>query len=241
MFIIVFFFHTPAAAAPVPATWSERLLQMDLPGVTLAMGALVSLTLALQYAGQTKPWSSSTVIGLFVACAVITILLVIWEWRQGERAMVVPRLFKQSTVGCSCLFAFTFAGYLIIYVLPIYFQSVKGTSPVMSGVYNLPLIASVTFAMIGSGIFISATGMAVHTLVVGSAIATIASGLLYTLEIDSGTGKWAAYQILMGTGWGLAFQVPIILSQSQAEPADISSVTAMVLRAFYFGILKAAT
>ncbi|KAH6851372.1 major facilitator superfamily-domain-containing protein [Chaetomium sp. MPI-CAGE-AT-0009] len=229
--IILFFFQAPSAAKPVAAPWREKLLQMDPVGVALVMGAIVAFMLALQYGGQTAPWNSSIVIGLLVGFVLITAAFIVWEHFQGERAIVVPRLFKQRAICISCLFACIFVGsyYLIIYYIPIYFQSVSNASPTMSGVYNLPLIIATTIFMIASGMVISGTGFAVQIQVGGALIGVIAAGLLYTLDIDTSVGKWIGYQLLGGVGWGLAFQVPIIVGQANADPEDISSVTAMVL------------
>lgn len=233
-FVILLFFQTPSGAKPVEASWKEKLLQMDLVGTAMIMGAVVAYILALEYGGQAKTWNSSEVIGLIIGFVVISIAFGVWEFLQGERAMVVPRLFKQRPVGISCMYAFFFGGsyFLVIYYLPIYFQSVDNVSPTMSGVYNLPLIVAVTVAMISSGIIITATGLAVPIMVSGAAIAMIGSGLLYTLDIDTSTGKWIGYQILGGVGWGIAFQVPIIVGQSNADPKDMSSVTATILCKF---------
>jgi hypothetical protein len=204
---------------------------MDFIGVAMIMGAIVAFTLAFQYGGQERSWNNSAVIGLLVAFPLILIAFGIWEYWQGERALLVPRLLAHKQVGISCLYTFLFGGsyFLIIYYLPIYFQSVDDVSPLMSGVYNLPLILSVTISMILSGIFISKTGLAVPTEIAGSAFALVGYGLLYTLNINTSTGKWIGYQILSGVGAGLAFQVPIIVAQSGADAEDISSITAMVL------------
>lgn len=231
--IILFFFQAPEGAKPVPATWRETLLQMDPVGVALVMGAIVAYMLALQWGGQSKAWNSSEIIGLLVGFVMIGIVFVIWEYFQGERAMVVPRLFdlKKRAVGISCLFVFFFCGayYLVIYFLPLYFQSVSGVSAITSGVDTLPLIVSVSTAMIASGIIISHTGYALAIMVGGAAVAIVGAGLLYTLDIGTETGKWVGYQIVAGVGWGLAFQVPIIIGQSSADPKDMSSITAMIL------------
>ncbi|KAM9879568.1 major facilitator superfamily transporter [Verticillium dahliae] len=229
--IIVFFFHAPAAAKPVEATRREKLLQMDPIGVALVMAAIICYILCLQYAGQTEAWNSSTVIGLLVGFILLYVAFAAWEYFQGERAMLVPRLLKVRPVGVSCAYTFFFSGsyFLIIYYLPIYFQSVNGVTPTMSGVRNLPLIIGVTISMIISGFFITRTGIATPLKVVGAAITVIASGLLYTFETDTDTGKWIGYQLFGGVGWGIAYQVPIIVAQSYADPTDVSTVTAMVL------------
>ncbi|CAM1507752.1 Fc.00g046000.m01.CDS01 [Cosmosporella sp. VM-42] len=119
---IIFFFRTPSAAKTIQATWREKCVQMDPVGVIMMMGALVCFILALQYGGQTMPWSSSTVIGLLIGCILIFIAFGAWEAFQGERAMIVPRLVKQRSIGLSTLFAFFVSGgyFVIIYYLPIF-------------------------------------------------------------------------------------------------------------------------
>ncbi|KAG7289157.1 hypothetical protein NEMBOFW57_005520 [Staphylotrichum longicolle] len=229
--IIFFFFTTPSGAKPVVAPLKEKLLQMDLVGTALVMGAVISYILALQYGGQTRPWNDATVIGLLVGFVLISIAFGFWEWYNGERSMIVPRLFKHRDVWVSSIFTFLFAGsyFVIIYYLPIYFQSIDNSSPTESGVRNLPLILSVTVATIVAGAGISATGIAAPVAVVSAALATIAAGLLYTLDIGTSSGKWIGYQILGGFAWGAAFQVPIVIGQATAKPDDISSTTAIIL------------
>lgn len=229
--IIFLFFTTPSQAKPAVATLKEKLLQMDPVGTVLVMGAIIAYILALQYGGQTKPWNSSVVIGLLVGFPLIIIVFAVWEYYQGERAMVVPRLLKLRAVGVPAVFTFFFAGayFIVIYYLPIYFQSVDDVSPTDSGVRNLPIILSVTLATIVSGAAVSATGAAIPLAIGGAALATIAAGLLYTLDIGTGMGKWIGYQILAGLGWGVAFQIPIIVAQATAKAEDMASSTALVL------------
>ncbi|KAK1825869.1 putative HC-toxin efflux carrier [Podospora conica] len=229
--IIFFFFTAPATAQPAAAPLSEKLLQMDPLGTALVMGGVISYILALQYGGVTMAWSSATVIGLLVGSVLIFVAFFAWEYYNGERSMVVPRLFSQRNVWVSALFSFFFAGtyFIIVYYLPIYFQSIDNTSPTESGVRNLPLILGVTFATIASGAFISKTGIAAPIAVGGAAVATVAAGLLYTLDIGTGSGKWIGYQILGGIAYGVAFQVPIIIGQATSSAADLSSVTAIIL------------
>jgi hypothetical protein len=197
----------------------------------LVMAAVVSYILALQYGGQTKPWNSSVVIGLVIGFILISIAFGVWEYFQGERAMVIPRLMFDRTVSVSSLYAFFFAGanFVVIYYLPLYFQSIDGVNPTESGVRNLPLIIAVTIATILSGGSITTNGIATPLGVAGAVIATIGSGLLYTLDIGTSTSKWIGYQILAGVGYGLGFQVPIIYAQGNAAAEDLSSVTAIVL------------
>ena len=230
-FIILMFFKTPDAAKPKSATLREKLMQMDLVGVVLAMGAVVTYILALYYGGLMYAWNSSQVVGLLVGFVVITAAFVVWEWCQEDRAMVPFRLAGNRVYLVSSVFAFFFSGayFLIIYYLPIYFQSIDDVSPEMSGVRNLPLILAVTITMIASGAYISVTGIAAPIIVAGTAIGTVCTGLLYTLDIDSSAGEWIGYQVIGGVGWGIASQIPIITVQATAPVADLAEVTAILL------------
>lgn len=69
-------------------------------------------------------------------------------------------------------------------------------------------------------------------LIAGSALFTIGGGLLSTLDISSGAGKYIGYQLLLGIGQGLAIQMPVIAVQAFAQPADIPAATAIILCTF---------
>lgn len=230
-FIILLFFKTPSAAKPKSATLREKLLQMDPVGVILVMGAVISYILALHYGGQTYAWNSSQVVGLLVGFIMLSAAFAVWEWCQEDRAMVPFRLAGDRVYLVSSVFAFFFSGayFLIIYYLPIYFQVIDNVSPTMSGVRNLPLIVAVTISMLASGAYISITGIAAPITVVGTALGVVCTGLLYTLNIGTGEGKWIGYQIIGGVGWGIASQIPIITVQATAPATDLAEVTAILL------------
>lgn len=204
---------------------------MDPLGTALIMGFTTSFLLALQYGGIQHPWGSSLVIGLFAGSGLILAAFVALEWFQGERSMIAPRLLKDRTLYISSSYAFFFAGgyFVLIYYLPIYFQSIHSVSPTMSGVRNLPLIIAVTIATIVSGASITKTGIYAPILVASAAIATVAAGLIYTLDIGTGSGKWIGYQVLAGLAWGAGIQVPMIATQGTSKELDLASKTAILL------------
>ncbi|KAI0808622.1 major facilitator superfamily domain-containing protein [Xylaria sp. FL0064] len=229
--IIVFFFHAPETAKPQEARFSEKLLQMDPLGTTLMMGVIISYLTAVNYGGQSYPWSSSVVIGLLVGVGLISIAFVLCEWWQGERAIVIPRLFTQRSIGLSAIYSILQAGgfFSMIYYLPIYFQAIRGSSPIISGVQNLPYILSAMAGALGGGIFISATGLSTLLMIVGAGFGILGCGLCYTFDVDTSIGKWIGYEILAGFGLGGALQIPVIVGQVSVESADLSSATAIML------------
>lgn len=237
--MIFFFFRTPSAAKTIEADWKEKFLQMDPVGIVLAMGCIISFILALQYGGQSYAWDSSVVIGLLVGFVAILTAMVAWQFFQGDYAMLPRRLLRKRSLWASGIFQFFFAGcyFLLLYYLPIYFQSIKGTSAIQSGVNNLPLVIAGCLAILMGGIVVTKTRHAMPFMVVGAALTTVACGLFYTLDINTGSGKWIGYQILAGFAIAFPFQNALNVAQADADPEDISTVTSTL---YFFQVLGGA-
>jgi len=68
--------------------------------------------------------------------------------------MIPVAIISKRVIGSSCLvFGFLMSLlYCATYYLPIYFQAVKGVSPMLSGIYLLPSILSQLIAAVISGV-----------------------------------------------------------------------------------------
>ncbi|KAK7555885.1 MFS gliotoxin efflux transporter glia [Phyllosticta citricarpa] len=229
--IILIWFTTPKAAKPVQETLKEKILQMDLLGTALLLCAFTCLILALQWGGTTKSWGNADVIGVLVGFGTIIALFLVVEWWLEDRALMVPRLLKQKTLGLLCLFQFFNSAVfmLLLYYLPIYFQAVSGVSAAQSGIRNLPFILGIGLFTIVSGGAITATGHYLPLMVIGAVLACIGSGLLYTFDLHTPSSEWIGYQALTGIGSGFGIQVPVIVGQAVVPASDVSSMTAILI------------
>jgi MFS family permease len=233
IFIILFFKDPAASEVDKNTSLRDKFISLDFVGAGLMLGCVTCFILAMQYGGQSHPWNSAIVIGLLVGFVLILAVLVTWELHMGERAMVVPRLAKDHAVTSATGFFF-FGSYIaVIYYIPIYFQSIHGTSAIDSGVRNLPFIIMVSVCTLITGIGISRTLFPTAFLVVGAAIATIACGLFCTFDGDTSTGKWIGYQLLGGVGNGLGVQVPMIIAQANSKTSDMAMTTAILMCKIY--------
>ncbi|KAI0895981.1 MFS general substrate transporter [Annulohypoxylon nitens] len=239
LLLIIIFFRTPSTAKVVQASWKEKVLQMDIVGIFLAMSSIISFILAMQYGGQSYPWNSSVVIGLLVGFVVILIALGIWEYFQGEYAMLPPRIVRRRVVWAPSMFQFFFAGcyFLLLYYLPIYFQSVKGVDAIQSGVDNLPLVITSCLFILAGGIVVTKTRLATPYMVIGSAVTTVAVGLIYTFDIDTPSSRWIGYQILAGAALAFPFQNSLNAAQANANAKDMSTVTSTL---YFFQVIGGA-
>ncbi|MCJ1387671.1 hypothetical protein MMC18_000514 [Xylographa bjoerkii] len=229
--IIFLTFTTPSAAKPLEVPLLEKFKQMDLPGSFTIMAAVICYLLALEWGGTTKSWNDSSVIGTLVGFVLLLGLFGAIQRYQGDRALLQGRLLKNRMVLVGALYQVFLVGgfFVLLYYLPIYFQVVSGVSPSESGIRNLGLVTSVSLFSVASGVLITVFGHYVPLMIVSSVFATVGAGLIYTLGVGSPSSHWIGYQVVSGIGLGLGFQIPVIVAQASVEPADISTVTALVL------------
>jgi MFS family permease len=229
--IILLTLSPPKSFEQEKVSWKEKILQMDLPGTVTIMGSVLCYLLALQWGGVTKTWGDASVVGTLVGFVVLLILFIVIEWLSGERALLQGRILKNRAILVAIAYV-TFLGgafFLLVYYLPIYFQSIDDASPLESGVRNLAMIVSVSVFTILSGGLVTAFGRYKPLMLLSSISATIGAGLIYTLDVGTPSARWIGYQILAGVGLGLGFQLPIIVAQATVDTSDLSSATAIVL------------
>lgn len=116
----------------------------------------------------------------------------------------------------------------IVYFLPIWFQAIKEVSAVDSGIRLLPLTLAMVVASMSTGILTSKIGYYTPFLITGVCVMSVGAGLLTTLEVGTGSGKWIGYQILYGFGMGLSFQAPNLAAQTVLPTRDVPIGTSLM-------------
>jgi len=208
----------------------SRLFWIDWVGVFLSLCSVICLLLELQWGGIEYAWSDSKVWGLILGFGLIAIVFAIEQWYLGDNAIIPFRLHRQRTVGFGSLVNFCIAAayFGLLYFVPLYFQTVRGSSAIRSGVQTLPFVIAVIFANAVSGSLISAYGYYIPILILGTALTAIGSGTLYLLRPDSSLSLYVGLQFLVGIGPGLAFMIPFSAVSARLEPKDIEIGSAIV-------------
>lgn len=205
----------------------QGLAAVDWLGSLTVVGATLMIMLGLELGGVTHPWSSPTVICLLVFGVVTGALFVLIEWKFAEFPLVPMHLFRQRASAAS-LAVGALHGFVFIsgsYYLPLYFQAVLGASPLMSGVYVLPWVMSLSLVSAATGIVIKKTGKYLPPIIFGMAVMTLGFGLFIDLEPRANWAKIVLYQFVAGIGVGPLFQSPLIALQTTVGGRDMASAT----------------
>ncbi|KAJ6155303.1 hypothetical protein N7470_005869 [Penicillium chermesinum] len=201
----------------------RQIIRLDPLGTFLFLPAVVCFLLALQWGGAVYSWNNGRIIALFVVAGVLAIAFgIVQVWRQ-EDATLPPRIVKDRNVALGAVMMFFSAGAMIsmLYTLPLWFQGVKGTSAVQSGIDNIPMVLAMVLFVIVSGGVITNTGHYMPFAYLSGTLMAIGAGLLTTLRVDSGHPEWIGYQALFGFGLGLGMQVPNIATQTVLANVDV--------------------
>lgn len=223
----------PEAAPKLPPrqVFGTAVKSLDLGGFLLVSPAAVMLLLALEYGGIQYAWNSSVVIGLLVGAVVTFGLFFLWERSQSDHAMVPFAMLRHRVIRSATLTSFfSVPGILIAdYYLAIYFQAILNDSALMSGVHLLPKTMVMVVATILTGTLTQKTGYYLPWIMLGSALSAIGYGLLSTLTPTTSVGRWAGYQILVGTGIGASVSGPMLAVQNIVALKQMPKAVSIVL------------
>ncbi|KAI1643976.1 MFS general substrate transporter [Daldinia loculata] len=224
---VIFFLKVHTPKTPI----IEGLLAMDWLGTITIVGATVMFLLGIGYGGAAEPWDSPVVICLIVFGVVTVGLYVLIEWKVAKYPITPLRLFQSTSNIASFGIAYIHGAIFIahLYYLPLYFQAVLGASPIMSGVYLLPVAVTLCVVSSLTGVYISKSGRYRPPIYLGFGLMILGTGLYINLQDYPSWPRIIIYQIIAGVGIGPIFQAPIVAVFSLTKPADIASAAATLL------------
>ncbi|TGO20043.1 hypothetical protein BTUL_0001g00500 [Botrytis tulipae] len=202
------------------------LKAIDWVGSILIVGATLMFLFGLDFGGVTYPWKSALVICLIVFGLVTYAVFGIYE-RFAKYPIIPRRIFGNVSLISTFAVVFCHGACFIapVFFLPLYFQSVLGATPILSGVWLLPLAFSFTASGIIMGILIQRTGQYLWIIRGTMALLTLALGIMITFGPTRSWGKLVVFQILLAWGIGANMQTLVICVQALVAPEDIGVAT----------------
>jgi EmrB/QacA subfamily drug resistance transporter len=210
----------------VPESRAPRARRIDPVGQLLVIILLAALAYGL-IEGPGSGWTSPEILGCFGVSAAALAGLIGYEPRRAE-PLIDVRFFRSAPFSGAvaiaiCAFA-AMGGFLLINTL--YLQNVRGFSPLLAGVYTLPMAAMVAVFAPLSGRLVATRGTRPSLLVAGVGVA--AGGLILTqLTNGTTTAVLVASYLLFGVGLGIV-NAPITNSTVSGMPLSQAGVAAAV-------------
>lgn len=207
----------------------NSLKRIDLGGNALLITSVVAVLIALTWGGDKYSWASwHVLVPLVLGLLGITAFLIVESTTLIPEPTMPLRLFANRTSLCG--YALTFIHGMLVYwasyFLPVYFQAVKGTGAIMSGVDILPLAAvSMPFAILAA-VFVTKSGHYREWFFAGMGLLSVGYGLLSRLDEGSSTAYWAGVQCICAAGLGVLTTTTLPAIQAPLREVDQAITTA---------------
>ncbi|OAL02150.1 MFS general substrate transporter [Phaeosphaeriaceae sp. SRC1lsM3a] len=231
--VLLFFSRIPEATVKKPAmqVLGTAIKSLDLVGFALVAPATIMFLLGLQYGGTLYPWTHSIVIGLIVGGVATFAVFLVWEYYQGDAAMIPLALLKTRIIWCAAATLFFLLGSILTaeYYLAMYFQTVKGNTPLQSGIHILPATLGLAVFAITAGVLSEKLGYYLPWNLGGAALSAIGYGLMSTFKPGTATLRWVGYQVLYGIGSGAMVSMPYVAVQNCVSTPQIPLAMTLVL------------
>jgi EmrB/QacA subfamily drug resistance transporter len=236
----IFFVNLPVGAVAVAL--ASRLLphaaprgigRLDLRGLALLSPGLAIFVYGMSEAGAGAFGTSRAVTGIAVGLALIAVFIA-YAWRRGRRALIDVTLFARrgfaAAAGTNLLVGIALFGALIL--LPLYYQLVRGESPLATGLLLAPQGLGAALAMPIAGRLTDELGARI-VVPTGVLIALVGTAAFTQVGAETSYAVLAVALFVIGLGLGSTI-VPSMAVAYQGVPresvADATSTINVIQR-----------
>jgi len=209
---------------------TSREQRLDIPGLLTSGIALFALVYAL-IEGNTKGWSSSLIIGLFVLAAVMGIVFVVLELHQRLPLFDV-KLFANPTFAGANVVALlvSLAMFGVFFFISLFMQNILGYSAVRAGAAFLPMTLLIIVVAPLAGRASDRLGS--RWLMTGG-LTLLSGSLLIFAQLQPDSTYWSLLPAMILGGVGMASTMtPMTAAALSAVPVDKAGVGSGMLNTF---------
>lgn len=245
----IFFLNLPAGGAALlvalvvlPRPRRERRHSIDYLGSALLATGTAALLMALTWGGVAYPWTSGHVLGTLAISVASLTSFVLHERRVREPILPFPTLRTPTVlasavsmgIAATCMFG-------TVAFVPLFAQGVIRMSAARSGVVLVPLMLGAAVTSIGSGWWVSRTGLYRLNLIAGPLVLGLGMVLLSRIGISTSASEAASDMFVSGVGIGLMMSVFITAAQNAVPLREVGSTTAFLQFARLLGATLGVT
>src|SRR5215208_3345772 len=212
------------AAALVALAWRDTLHGhgkpvVDYAGAGLLTASVVTLLLGLMEYGTTSSW-------ILIAVSVVLFTALLWVESRAADPILPLHLFRERLFAISTAHGILtgWAMFGSISFIPLFVQSVLGTSATQAGITIAPMLLGWVFASIVGTRLLLKVGYR-RLAIVGTAFLVIGSFLMSRVDANINQYVLMSFVTLMGIGMGFAIPPFLIAVQTTVERRYLGTAT----------------
>ncbi|KAK3112558.1 hypothetical protein LTR53_011051 [Teratosphaeriaceae sp. CCFEE 6253] len=215
----IFWINLPflAVAAPLVAFFlnlhfkqtsiMQQLRRIDWIGGVLFIGSTTGFLIPITWGGTMYAWTSWRTLVPLVVSALSLVLFVVWEERYAMEPLVRISVMKNRTAAVTYLGDFL-QGLLLwcnLYYMPIYFEAVKGATPIHAAVDLFAGTCTVAPAAVVVGALIGKLGVYRWAIWAGWVLVLVGMAARVVFHVRAPTAVWVVVNLLSGLGFGFLY------------------------------------
>lgn len=211
----------------LPTMHKRSWRDLDFLGSFLLIAAAILVVFAFQNAGENtvgNPWAKGMFIGPLVVGLVSWLVLFTWEGvlehRWSHKMAALPLILIRNRVFAAATLSTVFLGFAYLatlYAVPLRLQVVNGKSPVMAGVFMLPMLGGTGIGSMLTGALSKKQNRLFETMTVATIMVTLGLALETTVS-DSAElePKFLGFLVFIGLGYGMITSSATIFTTIEA-------------------------
>jgi EmrB/QacA subfamily drug resistance transporter len=207
-----------------------RPARIDYAGATLLTLCITATLLTLSWGGNEYAWSSPQII-VAASAAIVLLVVLCLQQRVATDPLLPPRLFSNKVIASGIAVAFLGSATLLggTFLLPLFFQLVRGADAATSGSMIVPFMVAGPGGAYLSGQFSRRLGKTKGIMVAGLMLAVASFAVLSTVGADTPTLLILGVVFMAGLGLGTCMPTSMVIVQNAAARPDIGAATGALL------------
>lgn len=205
-------------------------VRIDYAGAALLSALVTTILLVMSWGGNEYAWTSAPVLTT-TAAALVLFGALAWREATAPDPLLPPRLFANSVFARGVVIAALTAGAMFggTFLLPLFFQLLRGADASASGTLIVPFLGSNVVGAYVSGQLARRLGRAKPIVLGGLVMAAAGFALLGTLGAHATSAHALAAMLVVGFGLGIVMPSSLVMVQNAAERRDVGVATGTLL------------
>ncbi len=206
----------------------RRPARIDYAGAALLTVAVTAFLTLLSWAGEGE---AGVALLLPAAVTVISFIGLVVQQRLARDPLMPPRLFANGVIVCGISIGLLGSAAILgaTFLLPLFFQLVRGAGEASSGTQLVPLLLSSTAGAMLGGNLARRTGKVRNIMMGGLSLTVLGFLGLALANASTPTALVLAALVVVGFGIGTCMPNSVVAVQNACERRDVGAATGTLL------------